>query len=453
MIGGGIKKGIGKLGEMGGDGDGEGYGDPENYRIDDFGGRGRGTRQPMPMTPGFNPNASMPSLKAPMMGGDSGTIGHDSRLRNPLPQLQRPGAPISVTPQQTQMIAQRPIGEVRPPDFLGRKGATMDDTPLNHERYAYDNQYMKDGRHPRRWQDIAMTALHGANEGFKATGDWRGALAGAGTGAAGAAISPLAARDLRFEREQLPGLERSRADLERGQDRQRKVGMEDYTMGRQRIDDELRRRESEKRIENYDVDNKARQQQIDQQKQKFEYEKNRPLPPRPKNTYMDQQGYMRDKDTNELQRDPQTKQPIRGYEKPESNRPIPVAAGGTLYFPGGKTPPFTAPKGMSNDARDAQASVSLMKRQAMSEWSKAQKEKDPAKRAELENNARYYQEEYNNAAIGLAEDFPDDFEAGDGEGGWSYFKPKGSTPTIKRGSGGGKAGGTAKLSDLKKLLQ
>ena len=167
---------------------------------------------------------------------------------------------------------------------------------------------------------------------------------------------------------------------------------------------------------------------------------------------MDQQGYMRDKDTNEIQRDPQTKQPIRGYEKPESNRPIPVAAGGTLYFPGGKTPPFTAPKGMSNDARDAQASVSLMKRQAMSEWSKAQKEKDPTKRAELENNARYYQEEYNNAAIGLAEDFPDDFEAGDGEGGWSYFKPKGSTPTINRNSGG-KAGGTAKLSDLKKLLQ
>lgn len=225
-IGGGIRKGIGKLGEMGGE-DGE-----MPFPI----------KKPMPMTPGFNPDAAMPSLKAPMIGADSGTIGHDPRLRNPLPQLQRPDAPmlppvmpttrgsvdiegqlpagqVSVTPQQTQMIAQRPIGEVRPPDFLGRKGATMDDTPLNHERYAYENQYMKDGRHPRRWQDIAMTALHGANEGFKATGDWRGALAGAGTGAAGAAISPLAARDLRFDREQLPGLERSRIDMERGQDR------------------------------------------------------------------------------------------------------------------------------------------------------------------------------------------------------------------------------------------
>jgi hypothetical protein len=74
---GAVKSGIGKLGEMGSDDNDEGY--------DDGGSGGfnlpnlmkqhqqrQQRQQPMPMTPGFNPNASMPSLKAPMMGGDSG---------------------------------------------------------------------------------------------------------------------------------------------------------------------------------------------------------------------------------------------------------------------------------------------------------------------------------------------------------------------------------------------
>ena len=48
-------------------------------------------------------------------------------------------------------------------------------------------------------------------------------MGGFGAGAAGAGISPIHARDYRFRQEQLPRLEKSRADYERGQDRKYKL--------------------------------------------------------------------------------------------------------------------------------------------------------------------------------------------------------------------------------------
>jgi hypothetical protein len=289
-------------------------------------------------TAGFNPNAPMPSLKAPMMGGDSGVrkvgragtggeafgidnssrggssglgtpdegggvmvgrrisvddampdafdmpfkasqapsplsrmgnsttlptmdmnapfVGHDPRLRNPLPQLQRPDAPVfepirdgvninasnsgpvggsdtlgsmmdqmanrpaAVENQQTQMLAPRPIGQVRPPDLLGRRGDTLDDTPMGHARYGYQSEYMDDKGHiPRRWQDIAANSLHGAAMGFQNGGGWQGALGGAAAGGVGSAVDPTRARDFRFNQEQVPRMESNRKDTERGQDR------------------------------------------------------------------------------------------------------------------------------------------------------------------------------------------------------------------------------------------
>jgi hypothetical protein len=289
-------------------------------------------------TAGFNPNAPMPSLKAPMMGGDSGVrkigragtggeafgidnssrggssglgtpdegggvmigrrisvddampdafdmpfkasqapsplsrmgnsttlpamdmnapfVGHDPRLRNPLPQLQRPDAPsfepirdsvninastggpvggsdalgsmmdqmanrpAAVESQQTQMLAPRPIGQVRPPDLLGRRGDTLDDTPMGHARYGYQSEYMDDKGHiPRRWQDIAANSLHGAAMGFQNGGGWQGALGGAAAGGVGSAVDPTRARDFRFNQEQVPRMESNRKDTERGQDR------------------------------------------------------------------------------------------------------------------------------------------------------------------------------------------------------------------------------------------
>ena len=224
QVGGMFAKGFKKLGE-----------------LDQAGSGGGGMlKPPVPMTPGINPDAPMPELKGRggMFGKGIDLINRAQPQAGSLPQLQRPDMPTlePITDSASvsanlpmgqaeapslagQMIAPRPIPSVRPPDFLGRKGATMDDTPLNHERYAYDNQYMENGHHGRRLQDIAMTALHGANQGFQATGDWRGALGGAGVGAAGAAINPLMARDFRFNQEQLPRITASRQELERGQDR------------------------------------------------------------------------------------------------------------------------------------------------------------------------------------------------------------------------------------------
>ena len=242
---GAVKTGIGKLGEMGGnDEDGGMSGFPMMKR-------------PMPMTPGINPNAPMPILKAPSMGGDSGLINRRESMPNQIPQLMSPNAPaiqpirdsvnISATNsgpvggsdmlgsmldretnrpaevenQQTQMLAPRPIGRVRPPDLLGRRGDTLDDTPMGHARYGYQSQYMDDKGHiPRRKQDILMNALHGAALGYQNGGGWQGAIGGAGAGAAGTAIDPTRGRDFRFNQEQVPRLERNRADLERGQDRQ-----------------------------------------------------------------------------------------------------------------------------------------------------------------------------------------------------------------------------------------
>jgi hypothetical protein len=153
---GAVKSGIGKLGEMGGEDDDEGY--------DDGGGSGgfnlpnlmkqsqqrQQRQQPMPMTPGFNPSASMPSLKAPMMGGDSGLINRRESMPNQMPQIMPPNAPspepirdsvdiraqspggqVGVTDQQPQMIPLRAPGGVplQPPmmtsQSFGQEGVPM----------------------------------------------------------------------------------------------------------------------------------------------------------------------------------------------------------------------------------------------------------------------------------------------------------------------------------------
>lgn len=246
-IGGGIRKGIGRLGEMQGGDDGEAS--APMIKLPQLGPGGTG---------GFAGNEGLPKIGRPM-SGDSGLMNRPQPapqvMPTQMPQIQRPpapaiepirdsvnisatnsgpvggsdtlgslmgrmaNAPAEVENQQTQMIGQRPIPVVRPPDLLGRRGDTLDDTPMNHARYGYQTEYMDDKGHtPRRWQDIAMNALSGAALGYQKYG-WQGAIGGAGAGAAGSAIDPTRARDFRFDQERMPRLEANRADLERGQDR------------------------------------------------------------------------------------------------------------------------------------------------------------------------------------------------------------------------------------------
>lgn len=185
-------------------------------------------------TGGFAGNEGLPQL------GGRGLINRSQDMPDRLPQLQRPDAPaiemirdgadtswrpsgqISVSPQQTQMIAERSAPQVRVPDFLAGKGQTMDDTPMNRSRYDYQTRYMDEGKIPRRWQDIAMSALHGAAQGMQTTGDWQGALGGAAAGGIGAGVSPLHARDYRFRQEQMPRLQQQQQESWQLEDRANK---------------------------------------------------------------------------------------------------------------------------------------------------------------------------------------------------------------------------------------
>lgn len=182
-------------------------------------------------TGGFAGNDGLPQV--------GGLINRRNPMQDRMPVLQRPDTPpmeplrgsaetVGMLPDGQvgapnvslpSAIAERPVASVRPPDFLRGRGATMDDTPMNHARYGYQTEYMQDGRIPRRWQDIAMNALHGAAQGFQQTGDLAGALGGGIAGSAGSAISPLHGRDFRFQMEQMPRLSASQAESERLEDR------------------------------------------------------------------------------------------------------------------------------------------------------------------------------------------------------------------------------------------
>jgi hypothetical protein len=459
-------------------------------------------------TAGFNPAAadSLPKLGR-SMGGDSGLGNRPQPMQNQMPMLQRPESPVlkpirdsvniqgqsspglgiyepeerngayiplrpineapvnpspvgggdalgslmdrmanrpaEVENQQAQMLAQRPIGEVRPPDFLGRKGATMEDTPMNHERYGYQTEYMKDGKIPRRPQDILANALHGAAQGFQGGGGWEGALGGAGAGAIGSAVSPIHARDFRFNKEQMPRLQAQQQEKQQIEDR--RLGQRGKLAGIEHTEAQTRRINEPTPPPGY-AD--AGWGTYNRSTGKPEYIRPGGVSP----TAAPRRYRVGDDLVDET-----GKVVYKGRPRPSAEqRPVTVSPGSTVIDPKtGREIYKAAPKEtpMPKEARDAQSYVSQMKQDAISAWNLAKRETDPVKRAELEQDARDAQEEFNNATINLADDYPDFFESGEGEGGWNYAKPKGSTPTIKRGSGGDKAGGTAKLSDLKKLLQ
>lgn len=488
FLGGGIKSGVKKLGELG------------QMEGGDAGAASGGIfpqlKRPVPMTPGINPNAPMPDLqggKGGMFAKGIDLINRQQPQPNAMPELRRPssipttGNPLTdieaiersqrqLSPSnmigdmerlssqvnannregrqgllqmpeaQTQLIPERPLPTVRVPDFLGTPGATKEDTPLNRREYEYQTQYMKDGKIPRRWQDIAMNALQGAAQGFQLSGNLGGALGGAIAGGAGSAISPLHARAFRFNAEQRPRLMADQAENERMQDRGFEQQKRNATLG------------------NIQADTDYRSAQIRRI--------NEPAPPM---GYADASWGTYDRATGKPeyirpQGQTSTAAPRRYrvgddlvdetgkviYQgKPSANRPVSVAPGSTLIDPTTgkeiyKAPPRSA--GMSKEAQKALQEVNSQKQQAMQLWEQSKRATDPAQKAQLEEKARLAQYAYNEAALGLAEVYPEDFEAGEGEGGWNYTKPIGSTPQIQR-RGQGAQGGTAKLSDLKKLLQ
>ena len=383
-----------------------------------------------------------------------------------------------------QLIPERAIPKVAIPKLPGEERPDVDprDNPIMAARYDYMRKQAKapstmreysvnedgslgeattrdipgTGGYRRSWGTGLKTALLGAAQGMQTTGDLGGALGGAIAGGLGATLNPQGAHELIFDQVYRPRVERDLAETQRNQDRQRKTTFEDEERLQRKTDAEVRRREAEKRIENYDVDNRARAQEIQMRQDEMDYRRQNP-PKLRRPTFRDEGGFMRYEDTGEYLLDPQTKQPIRGYDRPaaENDRPITVSPGATLYDPKTKTPLYTAPTrpaGMSKEAQKALSEVNSLKQQAGNLWKQWETEADPVKKAELAKKAQMAQYMYNEAAILAAESHPDELEGGEGEGQWNYLKPTGSTPQIQR-RGQGAQGGTAKLSDLKKLLQ
>lgn len=229
---GAVKSGIGKLGEMGDDDDEDGGG------TDNGNGGLRGLimnasrPKPMPMTPGFNQDASMPSLKAPVMpGSDAGLINRRQSMPSQMPQLMPPNAPkfepirdsidihgqspmgqVSVTDHQPQMIPSRFTANAPPnpqpmaaqsfgqesvpmvarfapredrredvpiPQLPGHRG---DPIPYNEMDAAkWDHVYGKmrhtdDGRHElgvkRSWKDALANSVLAMNKSFQEAGGY-----------------------------------------------------------------------------------------------------------------------------------------------------------------------------------------------------------------------------------------------------------------------------------------
>lgn len=366
-------------------------------------------------------------------------------------------------PQDIAMPAVRPQMERAPtlqetpiPQLPGRRGEPIPFNEVDYGEYRHvmDKMgYDPEGRETgvkRSWKDMAINALLGANQGFQATGDLGGALGGALAGGAGTAITPQGGREFQFQEAIRPRIEDRMKRRRQGED-------EDWIRQERQgalTDREQRRRESDKRIENYDIDNMARRQELQMRREQFEYEKNRPPAPRARNTYRDADGFMRDRDTNDLMRDPQTGKPIKGYDSPRGDQmPYQYTEQGIFNRGTGSfKEKFPASAKMSREATEALREVNQNKTDAAALMRQAGSEKVPAKKAELEQKARESLQYYNDQAAGLAELFPGEIEAGEGDGGYWYVKPKGGAPTIRRG-GGNAAGGSAKLSDLKKLLQ
>ena len=426
-----------------------------------------GLRRPSPIPTTGNPLRDIEAIERfQSQPSSSDVIGDMERLSNQVNANNREGRQglLPMPETQTQLIPERAIPKVAIPRLPGEERPDVDprDNPVMAARYDYMRKQAKapstmreysvnedgslgdattrdipgTGGYRRSIKNVFQNALLGAAQGMQTTGgELGGALGGALAGGAGTAINPQAGREFTFDNFYRPRIERDLAETQRNQDRQRKTAFEDDERLQRKTDAEMKRREAEKRIENYDVDNRARAQEIQMRQDEMDYRRQNP-PKLRRPTFRDEGGFMRYEDSGEYLLDPQTKQPIRGYDRPatENDRPIPVSPGTSLVDKTGreiyKNPPRSG--AMSRDAQKAIREVNGLKQQAMQLWEQSKRATDPTQKAQLEEKARMAQYTFNEAALGLAEVYPEDFEAGEGEGGWNYAKPIGSTPQIQR---------------------
>lgn len=352
------------------------------------------------------------------------------------------------------------VRDVPVPQLPGHKGEPVPYNPVDYAKYRYvmdkmgrDEQGNETGI-KRDWKDMLKTGLLGAAQGIQQAGGnpW-GALGGFGAGFAGAAISPQAGREFIFDTAIKPGvMEQEQRGIQQ-QDRQRQTRMDD-----------LRRRQIEAGIQRTEADTKD----VDLEREKLRAQIAKT------NAEAEARKTGRPQLVDEY--DPQTGAILKVAVYPDGRKvEVGQSGAGQLRREGFETREGIADKqigsrekiatdsaaaamerarlreqGLSErqsakmesvatptEAVKAMQDVQAKKRAANAAWNKAKAEKDPATRAEMEDNARLLLEDYNQAATDLGELYPDQFDIQEGTGGWRHIARKGG----QRSSGAG--GGTA----------
>ena len=281
-----------------------------NFRPDiDGGGQIQllgGAQQPMPTRP------QMP----PLTGINQPAANQPSYIE---PQMRSGGVEVEDV-QAQQQLPTRPVPEVMIPQLPGRRGPKREYDPVIAAEYEYVTDTMDDkGKIPRSWKTIGQNALLGAANAYKANpnGGLGAMLGGALGGGAGAAISPVGGRENVFNEGYRPGLERDEARAQQRQEIQRKNRMGGLAEREANADiglKEAQRRRAERIPGNigeatwgtYDT---TTGQPIWQRPPGASAQ---PAP----SVHVDGEGFYRNMRTGELILDPATKQPIKAGDKP-----------------------------------------------------------------------------------------------------------------------------------------
>lgn len=381
----------------------------------------------VPMTPGINPDAQMPDIGGAMMPkrmppitGLGGYQPNSAGARSLFDD-----APESLHTSDAAMpglIPQREVPQVRVPQLPGRKGPMLDDTPYNRSRYEYVTRNMTDeGEIPRSWKTIGRSALAGIARTYQQNpnASWQAQLAGGAVGGAGAAINPAGGEEFVFDSMYAPGIEK---DQQRAQEAERleneRIRREqDVLMGRARIDDYESRRRAADEERPYRMRDLESQATLNEARAEAARRSPRVSPRYVQGVVDGEPGYY---DVN----DPAMQGKIKPYERPQRES--------------------------EEKLDDTWKSLN----RDMQAFNKIKAEADEAMRSQYTEEGQAKLAQAKAMAEQMRALYGDLVEIGESNG-WPYAKPRQSAPRRggSRPASGGRSGGTAKLSDLKRLLQ
>lgn len=351
-----------------------------------------------------------------------------------------------------EMAKPRPVLEPSLGDYRGEP--ISDPMAFRRDQFIREKQKLDEQGNfagvKRNWKDILLATLAGGAEAVNANPNDPNMLArflgGAATGGVGTTISPTTGREYLFRTTQEPRLvadqqRRSQQEQEEAERRARaaRTGMLEEEW--KDFPDEMRARRAE------------RAARADEYKARAE-ERRRPKPPpqpRARTRYIDAEGFLRDGETDELVRDPATKQPLKGAPRfAETKPPGAISTREGIWNPVTKSwdvkfdPKEAAEKGIPAQAATAANRVTELKANADGAWAawrgfQKNPDKTDAQNAydneQLKIAAQRAQTQYNSAAKALGQTHGRYFETGEDPAGsgWNYVK---GIPQAQGSSGG-----------------